>query len=198
MYRNCHMYNNAESRWCDQQGIPYVRDGYSFGPEEIRDLILQKEYYSLGHYGSFLDLFRDGKMQHKDVFQEDEWLIIHHSQRYVRAQIKEFGPRNGRMKVHRYNAFAQQQIPHTNYFTEENNIVLPMHHYPLDHGTSTPEKDYWSYRKQYYASPFTWETIPIRKQVDKETEERTWFVPDYNIFAVNKETLFKLKLLGAQ
>mgnify|MGYP005746275717 FL=1 len=44
MYKNCHMYNNAESRWCDQKGIPYVRDGYSFGPEEIRDLILQKEY----------------------------------------------------------------------------------------------------------------------------------------------------------
>ena len=137
-------------------------------------------------------------MQHKDVFQEDEWLIIHHSQRYVRAQIKEFGPRNGRMKVHRYNAFAQQQIPETSYFTDENNIVVPMHHDPLDHGTSDPEKDYWRYRKQFHASPFTWETIPIKQQVDKETEDRTWFVPDYNIFAVSKDTLFKLKLLGAQ
>lgn len=198
MYNNSHMYNNAESRWCDEQGIPYVRDGYSFGPEEIRDLILQKEYYSLRRYSSFIDLFRNGKMQHKDVFQEDEWLIIHHSQRYVRAQIKEFGPRNGRMKVHRYNAFAQQQIPQTNYFTEENNVVIPMHHYPLDQGTSNPEKDYWRYRKTFYASPFTWKTIPIKQQVDKETEDRTWFVPDYNIFAVNKDTLFKLKLLGAQ
>ena len=178
MYKNAHMYNNAQSRWCDEQGIPYVRDGYSFGPEEIRDLILQKEYYSLGHYGSFIDLFRNGKMQHKDVFQEDEWLIIHHSQRYVRAQIKEFGPRNGRMKVHRYNAFAQQQIPQTNYFTEENNVVIPMHHYPLDQGTSNPEKDYWRYRKTFYASPFTWKTIPIKQQVDKETEDRTWFVAD--------------------
>ena len=198
MYKNTHMYNNAQSRWCDEQGIPYVRDGYSFGPEEIRDLILQKEYYSLRRYSSFIDLFRNGKMQHKDVFQEDEWLIIHHSQRYVRAQIKEFGPRNGRMKVHRYNAFAQQQIPQTNYFTEENNVVIPMQHYPLDQGTSNPEKDYWRYRKTFYASPFTWKTIPIKQQVDKETEDRTWFVPDYNIFAVNKDTLFKLKLLGAQ
>jgi len=73
-----------------------------------------------------------------------------------------------------------------------------MHHYPLDHNTSDPEKDYWHYKKTFYASPFTWKTIPIKKQVDKATEERTWFVPDYNIFAVNKETLFKLKLLGAQ
>ena len=165
MYRNAHIYNNAESRWCDEQGIPYVRDGYSFGPEEIRDLILQKEYYSLGRYSSFIDLFRNGKMQHKDVFQEDEWLIIHHSQRYVRAQIKEFGPRNGRMKVHRYNAFAQQQIPQTGYFTEENNVVIPMHHYPLDHNTSDPEKDYWHYKKTFCTSPFTWKTIPIKKLI---------------------------------
>ena len=68
MYRNAHMYNNAESRWCDEQGIPYVRDGYSFGPEEIRDLILKKEYYSLGRYNRLIDLFRNGKMKHKDVF----------------------------------------------------------------------------------------------------------------------------------
>ena len=60
----------------------------------------------------------------------------------------------------------------------------------LDHGTSQPEKDYWSYRKQYYPSPFTWETIPIKQQVDKETEERTWFVPDYNVFAVEAKTLY--------
>ena len=185
-YVNMHRYNNRESRWCDQQKIPYVRDGYAFGTEVVEDLILKKQFYHLCDSTDFwkrtcVDLFVDtNKLQHKDVFQEDEWLIIEHSQRYVRAQIKDFGPRNGRMWVKRYDGFTFGLHPNFNYSTYRHPELNQ------DHTSWWQEMD-WCERK----------AIAISDLMDKDSDNKEGLhrVTDWNIFAVNKETLFKLKLL---
>ena len=47
MSKNYHRYNNATSRWCDANNVPYQRSGFLFGPNTVEDQVTGNTFHIL-------------------------------------------------------------------------------------------------------------------------------------------------------
>ena len=54
MSKNYHRYNNQTSRWCDQNNVPYQRNGFLFGPNTVEDQVTGNTFHTI--QSSYLQL----------------------------------------------------------------------------------------------------------------------------------------------
>ena len=64
---NIHRYNNQTSRWCDANSVPYQRNGFLFGPNDIHDQITNQTMYHVD-----LDQV---EVKPSELFEKDDWII---------------------------------------------------------------------------------------------------------------------------
>ena len=177
-YFNKHPYNNAESRWCDLNEVPYARNGYLYGPETVEDQITGITYYQIDFYNNpkFYRNFYDGTADPTIIFKEGDTLLIRHQQADVRFKITEFSPRAKNMVGTRYLNVAWQ-------FDQEGWNVYKRKH--LDGEPSNWKV--WQDRNAFWTTG----SVLASAQPDKIARPWSWT-------AVTKETLLKLQLLGYQ
>ena len=84
--KNQHRYNNQTSRWCDQNNVPYQRNGL-FGPTTVEDQVTGNTFQT---YGVF-DLPEGVKAE--QIFNEGDWLVAEYQQGYIRCKVTGFSPR---------------------------------------------------------------------------------------------------------
>ena len=70
MSRNQHRYNNETSRWCDQNNVPYQRNGFLFGPTTVEDQVTGNTFQTI--HG--IHELPEG-VKPEQIFNEGDWLV---------------------------------------------------------------------------------------------------------------------------
>lgn len=181
MSKNQHRYNNETSRWCDQNNVPYQRNGFLFGPTTVEDQVTGNTFHTIKSYnkhGSWLELPEGVKAE--QIFNEGDWLIGEYQQGYIRCKVTGFSPRAGNLIVERYyNDHWIQVIPNKARYIYERSI-----HYIRQSGKP------WGYGVD------NWLAHSTKPVIDAKAEGHT--VKPWAWFAIPKESVFKLNLLGVQ
>ena len=176
MKTNQHRYNNITSRWCDQNNVPYQRNGFLFGPNTVEDQITNTTFHTIRPTTGWLELPEGVKAE--QIFNEGDWLIAEYQQGYIRCKVTGFSPRAGNLIVDRYyNDQWMHVIPDAPRNLFERNI-----HYLRQSG------------KHYGYGTGDWLRQAQKPVVDAKAEGHT--VKPWAWFAVPKESIFKLNLLG--
>ena len=177
--KNRHRYNNENSRWCDQNNVPYQRNGFLFGPTTVEDQVTGNIFYiTKSKSYSWLEL--PDHVKPEQIFNEGDWFIAEHQQGYIRCKVTGFSPRAGNLIVERYyNDQWMHIIPDAPRNLFERNI-----HYLRQSG------------KHYGYGTGDWLKQAQKPVVDAKADGYT--VKPYNWFAVPKESIFKLNLLGVK
>ena len=176
MSKNYHRYNNITSRWCDQNNVPYQRNGFLFGPDTVEDQVTGNTFHTIKN--GYLQLPENIKAE--QIFNEGDWLVAAYQQGYIRCKVTGFSPRAGNLIVDRYyNDAWKQIIPDRPRHVFERNIQ-----YILNNGNS------WGY------GTGRWLTHSTKPVVDAQASGHT--VRPWAWFAVPKESMFKLNLLGVK
>ena len=175
MSKNQHRYNNQTSRWCDQNNVPYQRNGFLFGPTTVEDQVTGNTFQTIH---GIHDLPEGIKAE--QIFNEGDWLVAEYQQGYIRCKVTGFSPRAGNLIVDRYyNDAWKQIIPDRPRHVFERNIQ-----YIRNNGNS------WGY------GTGRWLTHSTKPVVDAQASGHT--VKPWAWFAVPKESMFKLNLLGVK
>ena len=82
MNKNYHRYNNVTSRWCEQNNVPYQRNGFLFGPDTVEDQVTGNTFHTIKN--NYLELPEGVKAE--QVFNEGDWLIAEYQQGYIRCK----------------------------------------------------------------------------------------------------------------
>ena len=177
--KNLHRYNNENSRWCDQNNVPYQRNGFLFGPKTVEDQVTGNIFYTTKSKSySWLQLPEGVKPE--QIFNEGDWFIAEHQQGYIRCKVTGFSPRAGNLIVDRfYNDAWKQIIPDRPRETFQRNV-----RYIRNNGNT------WGY------GTGRWLTHSTKPVVDAQACGHT--VKPWAWFAVPKESMFKLNLLGVK
>tara|TARA_B100001063_G_C16706798_1_gene525707 strand:+ start:403 stop:933 length:531 start_codon:yes stop_codon:yes gene_type:complete len=173
MSNNTHRYNNETSRWCDQNNVPYQRNGFLFGPTTVEDQVTNNTF----HIIQGINELPEG-VKADQIFNEGDWLIGEYQQGYIRCKVTGFSPRAGNLIVDRfYNDAWRQIIPdkHRSGFIHNIQNVR-------QNGSS------WGYGTGRWLES---STKPVIDAQHSGHTVRTWAW-----FAVPKESVFKLNLLG--
>ena len=172
---NRHRYNNENSRWCDQNNVPYQRNGFLFGPNTVEDQVTGNTFQTIH---GIPDLPEGVKAE--QIFNEGDWLVAEYQQGYIRCKVTGFSPRAGNLIVDRYyNDQWMHVIPDAPRNLFERNI-----HYLRQSG------------KHYGYGTGDWLRQAQKPVVDAKAEGHT--VKPWAWFAVPKESIFKLNLLGVK
>ena len=173
MSKNQHRYNNQTSRWCDQNNVPYQRNGFLFGPDTVEDQVTGNTFQTIqGIY----DLPEGVKAE--QIFNEGDWLVAEYQQGYIRCKVTGFSPRAGNLIVDRYYNDAWKQI-----IPDAPRHVFKRHiQYVRQNGNA------WGY------GTGRWLTHSTKPVVDAQACGHT--VRPWAWFAIPKESVFKLNLLG--
>ena len=173
MSKNQHRYNNQTSRWCDANNVPYQRNGFLFGPDTVEDQVTGNTFQTIR--GVF-DLPEGIKAE--QIFSEGDWLVAEYQQGYIRCKVTGFSPRAGNLIVDRfYNDAWCQKIPDAPRHVFERHIqYVRQNGNPWGFGTGR------------------WLTHSTKPVVDAQASGHT--VKPWAWFAVPKESVFKLNLLG--
>ena len=178
MSKNYHRYNNQTSRWCDANNVPYQRNGFLFGPNTVEDQVTNSTFHTIRPTTGYLQLPEGVKAE--QIFNEGDWLVAEYQQGYIRCKVTGFSPRAGNLIVDRfYNDAWKQIIPDKPCYVFEQNISSIR-----QNGNS------WGYGTGHWLSH---STKPV---VDAQHSGHT--VKPWSWFAVPKESIFKLNLLGVQ
>ena len=173
MSKNQHRYNNQTSRWCDQNNVPYQRNGFLFGPNTVEDQVTGNTFHTL--HG--IPELPEG-VKAEQIFNEGDWLVAEYQQGYIRCKVTGFSPRAGNLIVDRfYNDAWKQIIPDRPRHVFERHIQ-----YVRQNGNA------WGFGTGRWLSHAT------KPVVDTKAEGHT--VKPWAWFAVPKESVFKLNLLG--
>ena len=168
-YPNKHRYNNAESRWCDLNNVPYYRNGLLYGPDLIEDKITGLTYHSIvEHRAKIWRAMAENPKQFKPetFFKVGDKLLIDHFQSQSRFEVTHFSPKAGNMHGTRLLNVDWQ-------FDQER----------------------WDQDKEttafMYGARDYWHTKPVKEnqQIDKLARPWSWY-------AVPKDTYLKFQLLG--
>ena len=174
MSNNTHRYNNQTSRWCDANSVPYQRNGFLFGPNTVEDQVTDNTFHTIGG----VELPEGIKAE--QIFNEGDWLIAEYQQGYIRCKVTGFSPRAGNLIVDRfYNDAWKQIIPD-----------LPRHVFERNIGYIRQNGNAWGY------GTGRWLTHSTKPVIDAQACGHT--VKPWAWFAVPKESIFKLNLLGVQ
>ena len=73
MKTNQHRYNNITSRWCDQNNVPYQRNGFLYVPNTVEDQITNTTFHTISPTTGWLELPEGVKAE--QIFNEGDWLI---------------------------------------------------------------------------------------------------------------------------
>ena len=175
MSKNYHRYNNETSRWCDSNNVPYQRNGFLFGPTTVEDQITGTTFHTIKPNVQLPE-----GVKAEQIFNEGDWLIGEHQQGYIRCKVTGFSPRAGNLIVERYyNDQWIQVIPTKRVFQFVNNIS-----YMRQHGRI------WGF------GTGDWLSHATKPVVKSKAEGHT--IKPWAWFAVPKESLFKLNLLGVK
>jgi len=175
MNKNYHRYNNETSRWCDANNVPYQRNGFLFGPDTVEDQVTGNTFHTIRPNVQLPE-----GVKPEQIFNEGDWLVAEYQQGYIRCKITGFSPRAGNLIVDRYYNDAWKQIipdkPRSGFI---HNI-----RYVRNNGNS------WGW------GTGRWLTHSTKPVVDTQASGHT--VKPWAWFAVPKESIFKLNLLGVQ
>jgi hypothetical protein len=173
MSKNTHRYNNATSRWCDQNNVPYQRNGFLFAPNTVEDQVTGNTFETIQ---GLMELPEGVKPE--QIFNEGDWLIAEYQQGYIRCKVTGFSPRAGNLIVDRFYNDAWRQVipdkPRSGFVHNIQNVRKNGN--PWGYGTG-----HWLMHS----------TKPV---VDAQHSGHT--VRSWAWFAVPKESVFKLNLLG--
>ena len=175
MSKNQHRYNNETSRWCDANSVPYQRNGFLFGPTTVEDQVTGNTFQTIR---GVHDLPEGIKAE--QIFNEGDWLVAEYQQGYIRCKVTGFSPRAGNLIVDRfYNDAWCQKIPDAPRHVFERHIqYVRQNGNPWGFGTGR------------------WLTHSTKPVVDAQACGHT--VKPWAWFAVPKESMFKLNLLGVK
>ena len=175
---NKHRYNNETSRWCDQNNVPYQRNGFLFGPDTVEDQVTGNTFHTLIDRSNWKPLDLPEGVKPEQIFNEGDWLIGEYQQGYIRCKVTGFSPRAGNLIVDRYYNDAWKQIipdkPRSGFLHCIQNVR--QNGSPWGYGTGR------------------WLESSTKPVIDAKAEGHT--VKPWAWFAVPKESVFKLNLLG--
>ena len=176
MNKNYHRYNNITSRWCDQNNVPYQRNGFLFGPDTVEDQVTGNTFHTIKN--GYLQLPENIKAE--QIFSEGDWLVAAYQQGYIRCKVTGFSPRAGNLIVDRYyNDAWCQKIPDAPRHVFERHIqYVRQNGNPWGFGTGR------------------WLTHSTKPVIDAQACGHT--VKPWAWFAIPKESMFKLNLLGVK
>lgn len=100
LFYNDHRFNNAESRWCDLNHVPYYRNGFLYGPDIIEDKITGLTYHSIvKDRGKIWRAMAENPKQFKPetFFKVGDKLLVDHFQSQSRFEVTHFSPKAGNM-----------------------------------------------------------------------------------------------------
>tara|TARA_Y100001951_G_scaffold28680_1_gene22505 strand:- start:39 stop:668 length:630 start_codon:yes stop_codon:yes gene_type:complete len=207
-----HRYNNSESRYCNNIGVPYQRNGFLFDSDgrNIYDQVRNMDFWPVSqNYYGYAQL---GDTKLGTFLKVGDPIVVHYQQRYLRADVAQISTHRN-IYVYRYGEeewyLRGEEMIKRGFITKpfdprqwnkysspswgENEVLKELTEFWMSKFKTPHAKKQQvveNLKSMYWSNPRRGKIIAPR------TTDRQWRLQNHDLYAIPKERSLYLKLQG--